>query len=54
MAPTKASQSGKAAVSAAVFTVAARTVTVRHRDSMLQDRVGLDHVSSWIAERLEH
>ncbi len=34
-------------------TAAARTVTVRHRDSMLQDRVGLDQVASWIAERLE-
>src|ERR1051326_2996646 len=29
-----------------------RTVTVRHRDSMAQDRVGLDSVAGYLAERL--
>jgi glycyl-tRNA synthetase len=29
-----------------------RSVTVRHRDSMLQDRVGLDHVAGFVAARL--
>jgi glycyl-tRNA synthetase len=29
-----------------------RSVTVRHRDSMLQDRVGLDHVAGFLAGRL--
>ena len=28
-----------------------RTVTVRHRDSLQQDRIGLDHVVAWIRER---
>jgi glycyl-tRNA synthetase len=27
-------------------------VTVRQRDSMSQERIGLDHVRSWLAERL--
>ena len=30
----------------------ARTVTVRHRDSMQQERVGVDQVASFIEERL--
>ena len=34
-------------------TAAQRTVTIRHRDSMEQDRVGLDQVNAWLAERLE-
>jgi len=29
-----------------------RTVTVRHRDSMQQERVGLDRVADFVAERL--
>jgi len=29
-----------------------RTVTVRHRDSMAQDRVGIDQVRAYLAERL--
>jgi glycyl-tRNA synthetase len=29
-----------------------RTVTVRHRDSLLQERVGVDHVVAWVRERL--
>ena len=33
-------------------TLAARTVTVRHRDSMQQERVGLDRVESYIKEKL--
>ncbi len=33
-------------------TLPARTVTVRHRDSMQQDRVGLDQVAAYIEERL--
>ncbi|HEY3933530.1 MAG TPA: glycine--tRNA ligase [Gemmatimonadales bacterium] len=33
-------------------TPASRSVTIRHRDSMSQDRVGLDHVKAWLAERL--
>jgi glycyl-tRNA synthetase len=33
-------------------TAAQRTVTIRHRDSMLQDRIALDQVGSWVAERL--
>jgi glycyl-tRNA synthetase len=33
-------------------TSTARTVTIRHRDSMLQDRVGLDQVKGWLQERL--
>ncbi|MBA2292496.1 MAG: glycine--tRNA ligase [Gemmatimonadales bacterium] len=34
-------------------TAADRSVTIRHRDSMLQDRIGLDHVAVWLTERLE-
>jgi glycyl-tRNA synthetase len=34
-------------------TLADRTVTVRHRDSMQQERIGLDQVVTWIAARLE-
>ena len=30
-----------------------RTVTVRHRDSMVQERLGLDMVPAWLAERLD-
>jgi glycyl-tRNA synthetase len=33
-------------------TAAQRTVTVRHRDSMHQDRVGLDQLGGYIAERV--
>ena len=33
-------------------TLAARTVTVRHRDSMQQERVGLDRVERYIKEKL--
>jgi glycyl-tRNA synthetase len=33
-------------------TLTARTVTVRHRDSMQQERVGLDRVESYIKEQL--
>jgi glycyl-tRNA synthetase len=33
-------------------TIAARTVTVRHRDSMQQDRVSLDAVEGFVRERL--
>jgi glycyl-tRNA synthetase len=33
-------------------TAAQRTVTIRHRDSMEQDRVGLDQVTHWLLERL--
>ena len=33
-------------------TLAARTVTVRHRDSMQQERVGLDRVEGYIKEKL--
>jgi glycyl-tRNA synthetase len=33
-------------------TAASRSVTIRHRDSMSQDRVGLDQVKGWLAERL--
>jgi glycyl-tRNA synthetase len=29
-----------------------RTVTVRHRDSMHQDRVGLDQLVQWVRERV--
>jgi len=29
-----------------------RSVTIRHRDAMTQDRVGLDQVKGWIEERL--
>jgi glycyl-tRNA synthetase len=33
-------------------TLSGRTVTVRHRDSMQQDRVGLDQVAGYIRERI--
>ena len=33
-------------------TAAQRTVTVRHRDSMQQERVGLDQVAAYVAERI--
>jgi glycyl-tRNA synthetase len=33
-------------------TLAARTVTIRHRDSMQQERVGLDRVADYIKEKL--
>jgi glycyl-tRNA synthetase len=33
-------------------TLVARTVTVRHRDSMQQERVGLDRVGEYVRERL--
>jgi len=33
-------------------TLAARTVTIRHRDSMQQERVGLDQVDGYIKEKL--
>jgi glycyl-tRNA synthetase len=29
-----------------------QSVTVRHRDSMAQDRVGVAHVAAFLAERL--
>lgn len=33
-------------------TITDRTVTVRHRDSMAQDRIGIEHVGPYVAERL--
>jgi glycyl-tRNA synthetase len=33
-------------------TASACTVTVRHRDTMTQDRVALDAVAGYLAERL--
>ncbi|HET7024226.1 MAG TPA: glycine--tRNA ligase [Gemmatimonadales bacterium] len=27
-------------------------VTIRHRDAMTQERIGMDHVAAWLAERL--
>ena len=33
-------------------TAGQRSVTVRHRDSMAQDRIGLDQVKSWLQQRL--
>ncbi|MBA2627966.1 MAG: glycine--tRNA ligase [Gemmatimonadales bacterium] len=33
-------------------TVADRTVTVRHRDSMQQDRIALDHLAAYVRERV--
>jgi glycyl-tRNA synthetase len=33
-------------------TAAQGTVTVRHRDSMLQERVALDRVAAYVTERL--
>ncbi|MGH7462149.1 MAG: glycine--tRNA ligase, partial [Longimicrobiales bacterium] len=29
-----------------------RSVTVRHRDSMIQDRIGIDHLLGWVRERI--
>ena len=29
-----------------------RTVTVRHRDTLVQERIGLDHVINWVHERI--
>jgi glycyl-tRNA synthetase len=34
-------------------TVSHRTVTVRHRDSMQQERVSLDRVAGFVAERVD-
>jgi glycyl-tRNA synthetase len=34
-------------------TLAEQTVTVRHRDSMLQDRVGIDRLREYLRERLQ-
>jgi glycyl-tRNA synthetase len=34
-------------------TLAEQTVTVRHRDSMLQDRVGIDRLRDYLRERLQ-
>jgi glycyl-tRNA synthetase len=34
-------------------TLANRTVTVRHRDSMQQDRVAMDRVAEYVAERVD-
>ncbi len=34
-------------------TVSDRTVTVRHRDSMQQERVSLDQVAGFVAERID-
>jgi len=31
-----------------------RSVTIRHRDSMAQDRIGLDQVQNWLLERLDN
>jgi glycyl-tRNA synthetase len=33
-------------------TTAQRSVTIRHRDSMVQDRVALDQVTAWLGERV--
>jgi glycyl-tRNA synthetase len=33
-------------------TAADRTLTVRHRDAMTQERIGLDHAATWLLERL--
>src|ERR1019366_9328268 len=33
-------------------TAAQRSVTIRHRDTMAQDRVGLDHLKDWLTESL--
>ncbi|MGH7460473.1 MAG: glycine--tRNA ligase [Longimicrobiales bacterium] len=29
-----------------------RTVTVRHRDSLVQERIGIDHLVGWVRERI--
>jgi glycyl-tRNA synthetase len=34
-------------------TLTDRTVTVRHRDSMAQERIGLDQVATWIRDQLD-
>jgi glycyl-tRNA synthetase len=34
-------------------TVSSGVVTVRHRDAMTQDKISLDAVPAWLAERLE-
>jgi glycyl-tRNA synthetase len=34
-------------------TLTNRTVTVRHRDSMQQDRVAIDRVADYVAERVD-
>ena len=34
-------------------TLANRTVTVRHRDSMQQERVAMDRVADYVAERVD-
>jgi glycyl-tRNA synthetase len=34
-------------------TLAARPVTIRHRDTMQQERVGLDRVEGYIKEKLK-
>jgi glycyl-tRNA synthetase len=31
-----------------------RTVTIRDRDSLIQDRIGIDHVLTWLQERIRH
>jgi len=33
-------------------TLTARTVTVRHRDSMQQDRVALDQLAAFVRDRI--
>ena len=30
-----------------------RTVTIRDRDSLTQDRIGIDHVVSWVRQRVQ-
>ncbi|MBX3372513.1 MAG: glycine--tRNA ligase [Phycisphaeraceae bacterium] len=34
-------------------TLADQTVTVRHRDTLQQERIGLDRVGTWLAERID-
>ena len=33
-------------------TTSERTVTVRHRDTLVQDRIGVDHLIGWVRERI--
>jgi glycyl-tRNA synthetase len=33
-------------------TLSEQTVTIRHRDSLEQERIGIDAVEGWLAERL--
>ena len=33
-------------------TTTERTVTVRHRDTLVQDRIGVDHLIGWVRERI--